>query len=64
MGLFDKLNSLLGATVDKQPQNIQTVDRRTIAPTQIDDMQKIPASERYRDKILRKYYNSYPVYKC
>lgn len=61
MGLFDKLNSLLGATVDKQPQNIQTVDRRTIAPAQIDDMQKMPASERYRDKIHRKYYNSYPV---
>ena len=61
MGLFDKLNSLLGATVDKQPQNIQTVDRQNIVPAHIDDMQKIPASERYRDKIYRKYYNSYPV---
>ena len=61
MGLFDKLNSLLGATVDKQPQNIQTVDRRNIAPDQIDDMQKIPASKGYRDKIYRKYYSSYPV---
>lgn len=61
MGLFDKLNSLLGATVDKQPKNIQTVDRRNIPPAQIDDMQKKSASEIYRDKIYRKYYSSYPV---
>lgn len=61
MGLFDKLNSLLGATASKQPQETQTLDRKTIAPAQMDDMQKMPASERYRDKIHRKYYNSYPV---
>ena len=61
MSLFDKLNSLLGATVVKQPQSIQAVDRKTIAPTQIDDMQKMPANGKYRDKIYRKYYASYPV---
>ena len=61
MGLFDKLNSLLGATVSKQPQETQTIDRRNIMPAQIDDMQKMPASDRYRDKIYRKYYSSYPV---
>lgn len=61
MGLFDKLNSLLGATVSKQPQETQIIDRRTITPTQIDDMQKMPASDRYRDKIHKKYYGSYPV---
>ncbi len=61
MGLFDKLNSLLGAIIDKQPQSTQTADRRTIAPAQIEDMQKIPASDRYRDKIYRKHYSAYPV---
>ena len=61
VGLFDKLNSLLGATVSKQPQETQTIDRRTITPAQIDDMQKMPASDRYRDKIYKKYYASYLV---
>lgn len=61
MGLFDKLNSLLGVTVSKQSQETQTIDRRTITPTQIDDMQKMPASDRYRDRIYKKYYSSYPI---
>lgn len=61
VGIFDKLNSLLSATVSKQPQETQTIDRRTIVPAQIDDMQKMPASDRYRDKIHRKYYSSYPI---
>lgn len=61
MGIFDKLNSLLSVTVNNQPQETKTIDRKTIAPAQIDDMQKTPASERYRDKIYRKYYSSYPV---
>ena len=61
MGLFDKRNSLLGTTVSKQPQETQKIDRRTITPVQIDDMQKIPASDRYRDKIYNKYYSSYPI---
>ena len=61
MGLFDKLNSLLGATVSKQPQETQTIDRRTITPAQIDDMQKLTASDRYRGRIYNKYYSSYPI---
>lgn len=51
----------MGATVSKQPQETQTIDRRTITPTQIDDMQKLPASDRYRDRIYKKYYSSYPI---
>lgn len=61
MGLFDKLNKLLGTTVVKQSQSIQTVDRRSISPDQIEDMQKMPASDRYRDRIYKKYYSSYPI---
>lgn len=61
MSLFDKLNSLLGATVSKQLQKTQTIDRVTITPTQIDDMQKLSASDRYKDKIYKKYYCSYPI---
>lgn len=61
MGLFDKLNSILGATVSKQPQETQAIDSRTIAPDQMGDMQKMPASDRYKDRIYKKYYNSYPI---
>lgn len=61
MGLFDKLNSLLGTNVDRQHQNIQTVDRRSIAPTKMDDMQKIPASDEYRETIHKKYYGEFPI---
>jgi len=45
VGIFDKLNSLLGATVDKHPHSIQTVDRGTIAPAQIDDIFSSPYEE-------------------
>lgn len=61
MGLFDKLNSLLSATIDKEPQRTQTADRRTITPAQMDDMQKMPASNKYREKIYKRYYGAHPI---
>lgn len=37
-----------------------TVDRRSIPASKIDEMQKIEASERYRNKVYKKYYSNYP----
>ena len=61
MGLFDKLNKFLGGSESDQAQSNLTVDRKSIEKSQIDNMQKTPASNRYRERIYKKYYSTYPV---
>ena len=51
MGLFDKIVNTFKSTSNKSDENIQT-------PT---DMKKLPSSDKYRDKIYKKFYKSYPV---
>lgn len=61
MSWLDKLNSLLGGSTNQQQQNTQSKDGKTISSAQIDDMQRLPASDKYRDIIYKQYYASYPI---
>lgn len=61
MTFFDKLKSLSSNGSKKQSKDSPIIDRKTISPTTIDEMQKIPASDKYRNAIYKKYYRSYPV---
>ena len=61
MGLFDKLNKFLGVSESNQLHSNLTIDRKAVEKSQIDDMQKTPASDRYRERIYKKYYNAYPI---
>lgn len=61
MGLFDKIKNLFSVPVESEQQETKQIDRRSIDPAQIDAMQKMPASDNYRNKIYKKYYSSYPI---
>ena len=61
MSWLDKLNSLLGGSKNQQQQNTQSIDRKTISPAQINDLQRLPASDNYREKVYKAYYSAYPT---
>lgn len=64
MGLFDRLSGRQKESTT--PGNLDNTssssmkDRRSIPATEIDRMQRVVASEKFRKKIYRKYYAGYP----
>ena len=61
MGLFNKINGLFSTNDSRKQLDTHLIDSSTILSEHICDMQKIPASESYRDKVYKKYYKSYPI---
>lgn len=59
MELFKKLNGLLSNSGEGTRQKDQQIDRKSLSPEQIDDVQKVPASEQYRSRVYRMFYASY-----
>lgn len=45
---------------DKKEENYSTIDRKKIPAQKIDEMQKIEASEEYKQKIYSLFYSDYP----
>lgn len=60
MGLFNKLFSLSEKGKDAEHTKLSAKDRRSIPAEEIDRMQRVEASEKYRKKIYRRYYRGYP----
>ena len=62
MGILASLFGKLGANPTSQSatEELKPIDRRKIPPEEIDLMQRIEASEKYRKKIYRKFYLGYP----
>lgn len=60
MGLFNKLFSLSEKGKDAEHTKLSAQDRRSIPAEEIDRMQRVEASEKYRKKIYRRYYRGYP----
>lgn len=60
MGLFNKLFGLSEKDEGIEPAKLSAQDRRSIPAEEIDQMQRVEASEKYRKKIYRRYYRGYP----
>ena len=59
MSFFDKLTKLFATTSENKSQSEQA-QRSCVSSSEIDDLQKIPASEGYKNKVYKKYYALYP----
>ena len=62
MGIWDKLQKsiLVSKTTINDTTAEKPVDRRSLSATEIDDLQRVPASPRYQKIIHDRFYRNYP----